>query len=331
MNALQISKMLKISRNKTQNLADEHRSSNPEWFKDCRPRTGPVCEYFAPELIQIIINEIDKYEKVPDEWMTNNAVAAQLELAENTIRIIADEYRESNPEWFKEYIAKSGHVYEFYSPELIKEIERRRKELKKAPNGWMNNFAIATLLKISRHRAELIVTSYRGDHPEWFQKYINNAGQYLEYYSPQLVRIITKECKKHPDAPKGWLTITSMSRQIGVSPSYVASIIGKYSDTHPKWIQEYWGKSGGVRLHYSPALIKIVTDDIDSQQEAPEGWITNSSLAKDIGIDYYIAKEKADKHRGAHPTWFKEYKNVQSKFIEHYSPELIAAIREELA
>jgi hypothetical protein len=63
---------------------------------------------------------------------------------------------------------------------------------------------------------------------------------------------------------------------------------------------------------------------------APEGWLTCGKIAKQIGVRHRFANQIADKLRDTHPEFFRFYLDKSGKRSEHYSPELVAIINQEL-
>lgn len=67
-----------------------------------------------------------------------------------------------------------------------------------------------------------------------------------------------------------------------------------------------------------------------SQSFAPEGWSTCGKIAKQIGVRHRFANQIADKLRDTHPDYFRFYLDKSGKRSEHYSPELVDIINQEL-
>ena len=135
-------------------------------------------------------------EPAPEGWMTNMALAKGLETGKRTTRIIADKYRETNPEWFKWYKISRGQNREHYHPKLVEIIKKELSDRESAPEGWMTNNALAKDTKSSGETTGIIADKYRETNPEWFKEYkVTDRGHYQEHYHPELVAEITKKIK----------------------------------------------------------------------------------------------------------------------------------------
>ncbi len=61
-------------------------------------------------------------------------------------------------------------------------------------------------------------------------------------------------------------------------------------------------------------------------EKAPDGWMTAFSLSRKLDVVVGTMQNESKQYRQVNPEWFKIYKNVQGKEVEHYSPELIKII-----
>ena len=124
MTNLKLSKELHKTKQSVKKIANKYRESNPEWFIIYKSASGIKAEHYSPELVAIIEQEINKYKSAPEGWMTNTEFVRNFKKGKNTIKKIADKYRDSNPEWFKFYLVR-GQLREHYSPEFIAVIQKR--------------------------------------------------------------------------------------------------------------------------------------------------------------------------------------------------------------
>lgn len=132
-----------------------------------------------------------QYQEVPENWITNSALAKLLNKDFKTIKNKAEQYRVSHPEWFQKYFGNRGNLENYYHPDMVKQIVEYFKEIgEKAPYGWITNYALRKLLhknfSIIKNKAE----QYRVSHLEWFQKYLDTTGVRREHYHPDLVQKI---------------------------------------------------------------------------------------------------------------------------------------------
>ncbi len=109
---------LKVARESIKNITILYRQAHPEWFYNYKNSIGQIHEHYSPKLCDLIRDEINKFEQSPAKWMTNGGLAIDIKVAPQTIKRIADSYRQSHPEWFHEYKRTSGNICEYYSPEL---------------------------------------------------------------------------------------------------------------------------------------------------------------------------------------------------------------------
>ena len=98
----------------------------------------------SPELVINIERETSS-EKIP-EGSKNNELKSTVDRVPDIISRIAEGYRKTHPEWFKDFRATNGHVVEYFSPELVSMIKAETLAVKEAPEGWktINSVVIST-------------------------------------------------------------------------------------------------------------------------------------------------------------------------------------------
>ena len=176
-------------------IADQHHTTHPDWFHDYKISGGQIYEHYSPELCAFIRNELNNQEKAPDKWKTKKKLSIELEVDKGTILGRANSYRQSHPEWFRDYRARNGKIHEHYSPELCAIIRNELNNQEKASQGWMTQGALAIELKSGRETIRHITDLYRQSHPEWFHEHIDARSRSREHCSPQLCDIIRQELK----------------------------------------------------------------------------------------------------------------------------------------
>lgn len=169
-------------------ISEAIKADNPQSCKLLRGR-----EYFAPELLEIAKKEVDKIEKADDNWKTKSCLSDTFKIYVNIIEKIVDNYRLSNPEYFRYLKNNQGKIFEHYSPELIEIIKNNIKE--KAPQEWKTPGYLQNKLGLDMEKIKRIASVYRDRYPEYFRMY-RSATHYSEHYSPELVKIITEEIDK---------------------------------------------------------------------------------------------------------------------------------------
>lgn len=119
---------------------DSYRQSNPEWFGMYSSPNGKEAEFFHPELVQMIVNELRKRELAPEGWRNvlafSNEMKAEMErtgqkmvFSRNEVKRAAEAHRSTHPEWFRKFKAASGTgpFVEHYHPDLLKLLKEELK------------------------------------------------------------------------------------------------------------------------------------------------------------------------------------------------------------
>src|SRR5437773_1049181 len=60
-------------------IADKYRDKGEEYFQHFKNTKNKVLEYYSPELVGMIINEIKEKKEAPEGWQTSSSISAQLE------------------------------------------------------------------------------------------------------------------------------------------------------------------------------------------------------------------------------------------------------------
>jgi len=287
---------------------------------------GRIESHYSPELSDYIRGSLKKeeeqYLEAPEGWLTASSLSKNLDTSFAPIKMAAEESRESNPDWFKDYKDKGGKISEHYSPQLVENIENKFFEHEKAPEGWITNGAIAKRVNISRNSVGRIADQYRAEYPEWFKNYRHQTrGRIIEHYSPELVKLLENELSKYEFAPEGWIVNSRLADNLGAGFSFVEKIANKYRDNHPGWFKIYKPKMGGATEHYTPELVENIQKEFLDQEIAPEGWLTSNALSVEIGENQATVRKVANFWRENNPEWFKLYKNKKGgQIFEFYAP-----------
>ncbi len=308
-------------------IAESVRGEKPEWFRIYKFKGGRVEEYYSPELVKLIMEEVQAREEAPVGWKTNGFVANVLDYAHSTISKIADKYRVSNPEWFRKYKIKAGRVEEHYAPDLVTEIRQELASREFAPEGWVTNKSLSNELDVDKGTVRNSANRYRADHPDMFRVFKNKLGQITEHYSPELALMVKRDISTRENRPEGWMTNGELFNELDVDETTVKNRADRYRASHPDWFRVYKNKTNKPTEHYSPELAAIIKRDIVSYEYAPEGWHITNELAEGLGVSARSIQNEAERHRFAHPDWFKKYKVRMGRVLEHYSPELISIIK----
>ncbi len=178
---------------KVEQTLKPYREANPELFKIYNSRAGRPTEYFAPELSQKILSQLNEYEVTPPGWMTNKSLCRQTSRQQEVVKAVADSFRQEHLEWFKLYRTPSG-VFEHYAPELVNKIVAELTKVEVAPVGWMTPSAVSEMYgKKNTKKVVNIAATFQSAHPEWFKVYRHRyTGAKNVHYHPDLVNRINE-------------------------------------------------------------------------------------------------------------------------------------------
>lgn len=210
-------------------------------------------------------------------------------------------------------------------------------------SGWLTNKALARELGVNPDTTKLIVSRYIAAHPELFSKYIYRSGA-AKYLHPELVSHIRTEVANRTKAPEGWQPLTSLVDKADKKTiqHLIDKNLGLYGKKEEDWVGSYVDVTGKHSKHLHPELIKLVAEELDGRETAPEGWLTNHALSEILKKEQEAGKriihrratirEVIKKYRGTNPEWFKTFKtNYFPSFLkEHFHPDLVEIIKKEL-
>lgn len=238
----------------------------------------------------------------------------------------------SSPGQFKAEIATALELFTENFPTEGSTIQNTN--VKEAPAGWMTNKGLGLALKASRATIKIKAEKYRAANPQWFCTYLDKRKIPREHLSPELVKIVEEQIQQRgEDAPDGWITNSRLALKVlkNVAETTTSKIAEEYRAENPKWFHNYLDKVKKLEEHYSPELVKIIEERVQKRgQEAPEGWLSIKGLAKFLKIHKTTTARIAEEYRAEHPEWFKLYLNKIKRPTEHYSPELVKALQEQL-
>ena len=155
--------------------------------------------YFRKFPLEKVQNGKGLLETAPEGWYLNRTLAKEVGTTQKTATAIANQYRETHPEWFKAYRSR-GHFpqdREHYHPDLVEKIrEAINSRPESAPEGWMNRGDLRDNFRIQYPVTDRIIASYRESHPEWFGTYLSKTSKSLEYFHPDLVAKVREAANK---------------------------------------------------------------------------------------------------------------------------------------
>lgn len=336
---------LKGDRRKIEKIVDTFRQSNPEYFEDRKVKGGPIREHVSPQIIKIIEKELDDFKNIPEAsegWETSTSLSEKLGVVQKTVARIADANRKDHPEYFELRKRPNGNVSEHYSSELVKIIQEKVEKFKNIPEaseGWETSSSLAKKLSVGQATIAKISDQYRKTNPEYFEKSKDKMGNIREYYSTELVKIIQEKIREFKEVPMikdGWKANRVLAEELGIHENTLKKIANPYRETNPQYFEYQKRKSGGMFESYSPELVELLKKEIEKFKEVPEDyllWSTNKALAKQLQVNEPLLARIAEQYRKTNPEYFKDFRNTGKRggrIYEHYSPELINIIKEQI-
>ncbi|MCX6780587.1 MAG: hypothetical protein NT003_00490, partial [Candidatus Magasanikbacteria bacterium] len=348
-------------------IAQGYRESNPEWFNFFLNQDKKSFEYYHPDLVAIVKNEIvGRRKEIPPGWLLIADIitvcGAQHGVPDyNFIYQVASEFRKTNPEYFGFYTAKNGKFLEFYHPDLVKIISERfrsrltvkqevkeivikkRKEVEKkrieregvdlAPMGWLTLNKLIVVLRTGPQIIASIVDAYRSDHPDWFKVFQYKKGGSGEHFHPDLVKRLEEDLRsrgEHP--PEGWRTASDILDDFPIARKSFEELMKSFRISHPEWIHNYLNRLNQLVEHLHPALVKELGMLISQRGDsAPRGWLTIGAVANKLNVTFATVMHVVDKYRLSNSGWIKKYLNSSNNLYEHIHPDLIKEVEKKLS
>lgn len=265
-----------------------------------------------------------KIQKTTDEWESAFLFSLESGFSSKTINKIVAPYRKTNPEYF------SGSKY---SPELTTIIREKLQNIKEVPDGWSDVKNLA-----SEYGPDIwkLTKKYQKTHPEYFSDFKNKDGDVYQYADPEFVKIISNEIENlgdYPLPPEGWNTNATLSKELGSHFETISKKASPYRKSHPQYFNKFT-ENGRVFEYYAPELAEIIKKDISEKNkdiiEAPHGWRTSNSLCVELSTNGNFIGKIIKKYRASNPEYFAKYKIEKGQVREHYSPELVSIINDEV-
>lgn len=130
----------------------------------------------------------------------------------------------------------------------------------------------------------------------------------------------------HEDIPDGWMTLTSLSKEIDKDVQTVRSLVGSLPyDYKQKHIKKYKTKKSGFRECHSPELIVFLKNKYKKKKDPPPDWKDAIQLRDEKIAGFVQIKAFVENYRNLHQEWFECFW-VFNRNREFYSPELIKLI-----
>ncbi len=289
------------------------------------------------EVMSIVSNIMEsRYEAPPEGWFHTFDISKQTNRVFSTVQRVADKYRKSHPEWFKEYRGElKGRVYEYFSPELVKIITEVLTSTENAPDGWKAVAQLKDEFGGGVAKVHRIANFYREAHPQWFKHYLDKRNITYEFFAPELVALIRENLGSRRDAPEGWVVAAHTTKFINTSLTKIKNMAETYRLDHPEWFKVFYGENAKPLEHYSPELMVELKKALEKEseiqsKEVPAGWMMVSQLHEEFGGGFPKYKKIAEAYREKHPEWFNKYADERRNLREFLAPELVKIIRDML-
>ncbi len=289
----------------------------------------------SKEVMSIVSDFLEsRYENVPEGWAHRFDIAKRTDRAFITVERMAEKYRESNPQWFKEYRSLStGRISEYFSPELVQILTEGLTSMEDAPLGWMTASQLKDELGGGVPKVQRIASFYREDHPEWFKNHLDKRGIPYEFFAPELVTLIRESLESREEAPVGWEIPVHITSLINATLPRIKSRADTYRIDHPEWFRFYSLRGMRPIEHYSPELVDELKKSLEAEvvlqnKEVPLGWMMVSQLKEELGGGFSKFHKVTDLYRKEHPEWFASYPDQRRNLREYLAPPLVQIIKE---
>lgn len=134
-------------------------------------------------------------------------------------------------------------------------------------------------------------------------------------------------------APEGWKHLYGVSKQLEVSRNSIQKIVDTYRASNPGWFHVYRNSaSSRIELEfYHPDLIQKCRETLAARpSSAPEGWKTNTAVARENKVNLQTTQRIIEAARSEHPKWFVPYEGDNGAIREYLSPELQEVVKQNL-
>lgn len=159
------------------------------WIKK-DSRGGHIVEIYHPDLVRELNKHFPSYGPPLKGWKTPTFLY-EIEgvSSELTIRNFVDQYRVTNPEWFKLFLIAGKHIVEHYHPTLVKKIYTEFSVKEITPSGWLTTTGIKKKFSIAIEISKKVSKKYRTEKSHWFKEF-PKKGILREHLHPDLIKKI---------------------------------------------------------------------------------------------------------------------------------------------
>ncbi len=263
----------------------------------------------------------------PDEWMSMIEMAELTDRDPQTLRALVADYRESNPEWFRQYRTHPQSLTEYIHPDCMEIIVSEYSKYDKAPEGWKKLADLANDNSRYYQSISFFIERFRSEHPEWFHQYESATHHIREYMHPDLVALTEKQFSERQSAPDGWENASNLREILQRAHSVFMPLVEQYRTDHSEWFQQYDDLMGRPTEYFHPDLVKSVRDSLSTREKAPEGWESTATMAQQLDRSMMFIARTAAEFRAKNSEWFYFYENNSGRVTEHFHPDLVEEIR----
>jgi predicted transcriptional regulator/AraC-like DNA-binding protein len=150
-------------------------------------KTGKAVNYFSPRIIEKVREEI---ENVPHGWQNVRLLSKKFKVSPDKIKLEIRKILQENPELeteTRDFLGASKRVHTHYSPKIIKALEERFGNFKKAPQSFKSIKEWAEELGISETTVKRKVDKLTKNKPELSSEagmFVGPKGYKQMCYSP---------------------------------------------------------------------------------------------------------------------------------------------------
>lgn len=321
-------------------LLDNYRESNPGDFKIFLNSRGRPIEYVSPQLIEAVKDIRDRMRAPVEEWMNMPSIEAELNISRRTLTGLIDEYRKSNPDYFRVFKKDNGQIMEYFSPQLVNMIREqaitRNITADIPPADWVTYREAANAAGIDKGTVERFADQYKDKQPEHFGRFKKRKGRNArvgEYASPVIVGILRGELDKFPQAGEEWVNPRALASEFGLSVVVVRNLAERHRKEHPESFQMSKSKDRKTTEHFSAGLAISLRGEITTFLSKPaDNWIDRRLIHTELGISKTTVIKKLEEYRKTYSQFFRLFLDrsmkIGSRVIREYvAPELVALLK----
>lgn len=342
MNMPSIEVELNISRPTLEDLINEHRKSDPDYFRVFKRDNGQIMEYFSPELVNLIreqaIARNITADTPPEDWVTYREAASEAGVDKGTVERFVDQYKDKQPEHFGRFKKKDGRnarVGEYVSPVIVGILKGELDKFPQAEEKWVNPRALASEFGISVVVVRNLAERHRKEHPDSFQILKTKDGKTTEHFLAGLADSLREEITTCLTKPADtWMDRRLIHTDLGISKTTVMKKLEEYRKTYPQYFRLFLDRSvkvgsRAIREYVAPELVALIKQDVIGGEKAPTDWMGSFDIEQNFDIKAASVRKFVRRYRKTNPEYFKIIVGRQHHVTQYFSPELVELIKNE--